>query len=81
MACDVATALSIVGNVPDIMVMGGGEIYKLFMPYATRLELTEVATEAEGDVKFPRYREQFQEIARVRVDGSPAFDYVTYVRR
>lgn len=37
----------------DIFVLGGGEIYKLLLPYCNRLHLTLVQTELEGDTKFP----------------------------
>ncbi len=37
----------------DIFVAGGGEIYRLALPYADRLELTEVDRSPEGDVTFP----------------------------
>ena len=36
------------------MVIGGGEIYKLFLPYAHRLALTVVHAHLDGDAWFPR---------------------------
>ncbi len=39
---------------PDaLMVIGGGEIYALAMPVATRIELTRVHDRPEGDAWFP----------------------------
>ena len=37
----------------DLYVAGGGEIYRQALPYADRLELTEVAQSPAGDVTFP----------------------------
>ena len=37
----------------DIWIIGGGEIYKLFLPHADELILTRVHTAPEGDVLFP----------------------------
>lgn len=38
----------------EVFVIGGGEIYNLFMPYADKLYLTEVYKDFEGDTKFPK---------------------------
>ena len=35
-------------------IIGGGEIYKLGMPYATHIELTRVHNEYEADAFFPK---------------------------
>lgn len=37
----------------DIAVIGGGEIYRLALPHADRIYLTEVELEVEGDTTFP----------------------------
>jgi dihydrofolate reductase len=34
-------------------VIGGGEIYKLFMPFATKMYLSRIPYEGPGDVFFP----------------------------
>nr|AIA16071.1 Dihydrofolate reductase [uncultured bacterium] len=41
----------------EIMVIGGGEIYRQVLPQADRLYLTVVDAEMEGDVYFPDYSE------------------------
>ena len=70
-------------NPPKISIIGGGEIYKLFLPYATTLEITYVYDAPAADTFFPQFDEdQFQEIAREEVrDSLPHFDYVTYIRK
>lgn len=41
----------------SLFVIGGGELYALALPYANRLELTEVDIAREGDVRFPDIRD------------------------
>lgn len=43
-------------TVEEIMVIGGGTIYALFLPLATRLYLTEIDLCVEGDTQFPDYQ-------------------------
>jgi dihydrofolate reductase len=38
----------------EVFIIGGGEIYKQALPYLNRIYLTEVQTEIEGDVYFPK---------------------------
>jgi dihydrofolate reductase len=37
----------------DAFVIGGAEIYKLFMPYVERMYITRIEHEFEGDTYFP----------------------------
>lgn len=67
-------------------VIGGAELYALALPYADRLDLTEVDQDAEGDAFFPAWkREEFHETGREPHPASESapFDYafVTYQRR
>jgi len=39
----------------EVFVIGGREIYKLFLPIIDKLYITEVLTEYKGDVWFPDY--------------------------
>ena len=54
--CDVVDsaeeAILIAGDVDEIMVIGGGKIYSLFLPFAKRIHLTRVHAEVEGDAQF-----------------------------
>lgn len=72
-------------NAPQAMVIGGADIYRLFLPLATRIELTEVVLEPAGDatIAYPDARE-WQEIAREDHPGEagrPAYSFVTFTRR
>ncbi|RUO29630.1 type 3 dihydrofolate reductase [Aliidiomarina soli] len=48
-------ALVVAGDVDEIMVIGGGEIYRQFLPVATRLYLTEIDLVVDGDTWFPEF--------------------------
>ncbi len=73
-------------NAPHVMVIGGAEIYALFLPIADRIELTEVALEPAGDAAIAAADPQhWQEVARedhpADASGRPAFSFVTLVRK
>lgn len=68
-----------------IMVIGGAQIYAEALPSATRIELTEVDAEPEGDTVLPafdpaRWREVAREAYRA-VGDTPGYAFVTLVRR
>ena len=72
-------------NAPHISVIGGADIYAQFLPFADRIELTEVHNDAPGDVTidYPDPSE-WQETARAGhpAEGSrPAYSFVTLRRR
>lgn len=55
--CDVvasvAEAVAIAGDVDEVMVIGGSQIYELALPSADRMYLTRVHAQVEGDAFFP----------------------------
>ena len=58
-------ALRLAGGVPEIAVIGGGEVYSLFWPMVDRLYLTEVDLDVEGDTHFPAPDpSEWREVAR-----------------
>jgi len=70
----------------ELMVAGGAEVYRLFLPYADRMLLTEVEAEVEGDAFFPEWDPA--EWTLVSSERHPAderhawpFAFNTYVRR
>ena len=48
------------------MVIGGAEIYERALPMATRIELTEVHKDFDGDARFEFDRTGWHETARER---------------
>jgi dihydrofolate reductase len=69
---------------PTVAVIGGAEIYGLFLPLAHRIELTEVHVDAQGDthIAYPDPAD-WQEVARAdhpAQDGRPAYSFVTLRR-
>lgn len=73
-----------VANGPHVCVIGGAEIYQLFLPLADRIELTEIAATPRGDTMMPILDSAgWKEIAREShaAEGDiPAHDFVTLVR-
>jgi dihydrofolate reductase len=60
---------------PEPIVIGGGEIFRIAMPYATRMILTELDFDAEGDTRFPNFDpREWSVVERRRGDRA------TYVR-
>ena len=83
-AHSVEEALALAGG-GRVSVVGGAEIVALFLPHATRFELTEIHGDAEGDTYMPAPDpSQWKEVAREdhpAEDGRPAYSFVTLVRR
>ncbi|WMY97145.1 MAG: type 3 dihydrofolate reductase [Arsenophonus sp.] len=52
----VEEALKSTGIAKEVMIIGGGKIYKLFFPMANRLYLTHVNVKIKGDTYFPNYQ-------------------------
>lgn len=84
-AHDVESALKLAGDSPVVSIIGGAEIFRLFMAVATRIELTEVHADAEGDTVMPPFDAALWQEARrephVAEAGRPAYSFVTLVRR
>ena len=83
-AHDMDEALSLADGAP-VSIIGGAEIFRLFLPTADRLELTEVLADVDGDTRMtdPResgaWREIFVE-EHPAEDGRPPFRFVTLER-
>jgi dihydrofolate reductase len=68
----------------EIMVIGGAEIFRQWMPRATRLEITHVHAEPDGDTFFRFEAAEWRETSRSRpvrgAEDSVDFSYATYAR-
>ncbi|NBB18351.1 dihydrofolate reductase [Runella sp. CRIBMP] len=70
----------------EAFVIGGAEVYKMTLPVADKIYLTEVKAEFEGDAYFTiPNKEKWQEISRVShatdEKHAIAFDFVELVRQ
>lgn len=84
-ASGIQAALAIAGDAPEIMVIGGGEIYAAALPLAHRIELTQVHAKPSGDAHFPAldpllWREEWREAHSAQGD-QPAFTFTRLSRR
>ncbi len=67
-------------------IIGGGEIYKMGMEYADRIELTRVHGEFEADTHFPEIDKSEWEIVKDQFHDKDekhdySFTYLTYERK
>jgi len=80
--CDVVAsptaAIAAAGSAAEIMVIGGGQIYRQFLPLASRIYLTRVHADIVGDAHFPPLDDSdWSESAREEhhADGVHDYDY------
>ena len=74
-------AVALCAGEPEIAVIGGGEIYRLFWPIVDRLYLTEVDLDVAGDTHFPDVEpEEWREISREIYPQGPK-DSASFVLR
>ena len=71
-------------DVPEIIIMGGAQIYAQALPLATDLRLTEVRLDIDGDAFFPAFAPaEWQEVERsshTAAANGIRFDFVHYRR-
>jgi dihydrofolate reductase len=61
-----AAAVDVAAGAEEIMIIGGSEIYKLFLPLADRVYLTRVHADVEGDAWFPALGEDWRLVSDER---------------
>ena len=52
---DLNAAIAACSEVPEIMIVGGAQIYQLALPIADRMYLTFIDAQPEGDTLFPQW--------------------------
>ncbi|MBG1231184.1 dihydrofolate reductase [Aestuariivirga litoralis] len=85
-AHDADQAVALAGDAPEICVIGGAEIFKVFLPLANRIYLTRVFDDVAGDTFMPEIDgKHWVELETRRFEKGPndsaAFETVTYERR
>jgi dihydrofolate reductase len=81
-----ALEIARVNNETEAFIIGGGEIYKMGLPKANIMYITEIKASFEGDAFFPEFdMSKWEEVERIphAIDEKHkyAFDFVTYRRR
>jgi dihydrofolate reductase len=88
--CDVVAsvdeALEAAGAAPEVMVIGGGDIYRQLLPRAGRVYLTRVKAEVDGDTFFPELDEADWELVaseahEANEKNAYAYTFMTFERR
>ncbi len=78
-------ALTLAGDADEMMIVGGANLYAQTLPMASRLYLTFVHDDFDGDTRFPAFdRDAWQEVARERHEADArnphAYSFVTMER-
>lgn len=55
-----ADALALLHGEPEVMIMGGGQLYQAFLPLSQRLYLTRIEADIDGDTHFPFHAADWQ---------------------
>ncbi len=66
-----------------VSIVGGAAIYDVFMPLASRIEMTQIHAEYDGDTMMAAPSLEWEETAREDHAGDgdkPAFSFITYTR-
>ncbi|WP_224483933.1 dihydrofolate reductase [Robertkochia aurantiaca] len=83
---DLEEAFKVASDDPQPFVIGGGEIYKLALPYAEKIELTRVHGSFDADAYFPEIDPDNWELTASEFHPKDerhnyAFTYLTYLRK
>jgi dihydrofolate reductase len=83
---DLEKALAVCPKNEDVYIIGGGEIYKQFLPFADQLDITLVHNSFDADVYFPEIDLEIWQLSSETVhqkDEKHLFDYSfqTFVRK
>lgn len=76
-------AVTAAGEVDEVFVIGGAELYGQALEIADRLQLTEIASDFVGDTRFPDFdRACWRETAREahRAEAGFGYAFVSYSR-
>lgn len=80
------SAVDFLKDQTEIMLIGGGELFKQYLPQADRLYLTEIQTQLEGDTFFPsidwqEWDIEFEEYRPADTDNPYACRFFILVRK
>jgi dihydrofolate reductase len=74
-------ALRLAGDAPEIIVFGGAQVFREFLPMVDRLYLTTVDAEVQGDTYFDMGRDDWRVVTNERheVDDRHRYAFNIYV--
>jgi dihydrofolate reductase len=78
-------ALGAAGDAEEVMVIGGGDVFEMFLPRAARVYLTRVDAVVEGDAWFPELDADDWRLVSRKYHGTDArhgyeFEFCVYER-
>lgn len=59
----------------EIMIIGGANIYELFLPYTNKIILTEINKDFEGDAFFPDFNRKDYKVIYQKNENENGLDY------
>ena len=67
----------------EVMIIGGGQIYKEFIDYSNKLLITEIDDEKEADTFFPLIKKQVwkKEILSEHEENNIKYKHILYTRK
>ena len=67
----------------ECFIIGGAQIYELFLPYCDELYLTEIYASSKADVYFPKFDEDLydKKIIDKVFENNINYEFVVYTRR
>lgn len=79
-------ALAAAGDAEEVMIIGGGEIYRLFLPVTDRIYMTRVNADVEGDTYLDKIDPHLWDVRSSESfasdgSGEPGFDIQVLDRR
>ena len=83
-ATSIEEALALAGDVPEIMIIGGEQIFRLSMELTDRIYITKINHSFKGDTFFPIYEDDFVLVSSQELETAPegyTFQYQIYERR
>ncbi len=85
-AYSVDDAINKSSDCEEVFIMGGGSVYRQFMPIADRLYITRIHRNAPADTWFPVISEKEWEAAETEEfngdqDSIPTYSYIIYRRK
>ena len=86
LAAGLEEGMCLAADAPQLMVIGGGQIYAEALPLARRLELTLIDAEIDGDTFFPEFDAQDWRVRATRARpadarNAHALNFITLERR